>query len=113
MTFFLRHKIHLLVVFAVTAAIGLSGCADTFTGYVELEPETSTEEAASVNEHYRHSQDQLRAVPTPGDEMSWDTPAASQHHMDGDAPAPPLHAADSLSAKPKPRPDPKRAFERY
>ena len=124
MTFSLRHRTHLLVVFALTAAIGLSSCADTFTGYVELEPETSTEEAASLNDTYRQGEaaraahQQGRVAPTPGDETAWSNPgghAASQHHLGDDPPVQTLSSSDSTEAppKPKPGPKPKRFYGRF
>ncbi len=124
MTFSLRRRTYLLVVFAVTAAIGLSSCADTFTGYVELESDTSTEDAASLNDNYRqgHASSSIhnrgRVVPTPADEMLWPNQAtgqsSSQQHLGDDVSAPSLQSADSLKAPlPKKQPKGKRYVDRF
>ena len=118
MTSFLRHRTLMLVVFAVTAMIGLSSCADTFTGYVELEPDTATEDATAINKAYEAEPQQGRVAPTPSDEMYWPdtaTSAAQSQHHAGDASPQPLSPPDSAGARsPVKKPDiNQRMYVRY
>jgi len=123
MTFFLRHRNPMLVVFAVAAAIGLSSCAETFTGIDAAEGETSVEQAAPLNDYYREGRTTnaqgIRTVPTPADVMSWDDTAAdraaSKKSLEDGAPMPLMQSADSSStlAPPYPDPKPRRRRDRY
>ena len=116
MTSFLRHRTLLLVVFAVTAAIGLSSCADTFTGYVELEPETVTEDATSLNKAYQATPQKGRVAPTPSQEMHWPDSAAgaaASHQHSGDDAARPLSPPDSAAVSPGGKRPSNRVFTRY
>ena len=65
MTFFLQHKACMLVVFAMTAMIGLSSCADTITGSEILKSEDAVQETATYNTYQKG-----RVLPTPGDNLS-------------------------------------------
>lgn len=65
MTFFLRHKARMLVVFAITATIGLSSCADTITGSEILKSEDALQETATHNTYSK-----ARVLPTPGNDLS-------------------------------------------
>ena len=119
MKFSLRRRTYLLVMFALTATIGLSSCADTFTGYAELEPETSTQDAASLNDNYgqEHASSsthiQGRVAPTPADEVFWPNQAASQQDLGDDVSAPLLLSGDSLTVPPPPTPNHHRYVQRF
>ena len=112
MTTFLRYRTLMLVVFALTAAIGLSGCADTFTGYVDAE--TTTEEATTLKKAYKSTPQQGRVVPTPSDEMAYpalnETP--SQYHG-ADGPVRSLSPGDSANVPSKPGKPGRRVFVRF
>lgn len=123
MKFSLRRRTYLLVVFALTATIGLTSCADTFTGYQELEPDTSIQDAASLKDNYgqEHASSSThnrgRVAPTPADEVIWPSQAvgqsASLQHLGDDVSAPLLLSGDSLTVPPPPTPNNHRIADRF
>ena len=121
MKFSLRRRTYLLVMFALTATIGLSSCADTFTGYVELEPDTSTQDAASLKDNYGQehvsssTHHRARVAPTPADEALWPSQAVGQSasQLGDDVSAPSVLSGDSLAVPPPPTPNGHRLAQRF
>ena len=79
MKFFLRYKAPMLVLFAVTAMVGLSSCADTITGSEILKSEDAVQETATYNTYQK-----ARVLPTPGNDLSGFDGAAGQPAIEAD-----------------------------
>ena len=91
MTFFPQHKAPMLVVFAITAMIGLSSCADTITGSEILKSEDTVQETATHNTYQK-----ARALPTPGTDLSQLDGTTDQPALQGDWGLAPDSTGESL-----------------